>query len=85
MNQKDAYEQKLRAQLDQRLAEIVRLKAKAKIADADAGIERNQEIENVQVKFAVTSGVARKDLQKGLGRAWSSLSAATAAAKSRFK
>ena len=94
MSQKDAYEKKMEATLDQWSAELDGLKAKAKMADADARIALNEEIESAVAKKEAatkkldelknTSDDAWEDLKQGIEGVWTSLDGAVRAAKSRF-
>jgi len=95
MGIKEAYEQKLQAQLDEWKADIDKLKAKANEADADAQIEYYNQIDKLRAmqeaarnKLAElkTSGDdAWEDLKVGIENAWDSLGNALKSAKSRFK
>jgi uncharacterized coiled-coil DUF342 family protein len=95
MSTKDAYKQKLQAQLSEWNAEIEKLRAKADNAEADARIEYQKQIEELRsmhetasAKLAELKGAsddAWEDLKVGIDRASSSLSEALKAAKSRFK
>jgi len=95
MSMKAAYEKKLQAQLDQRKAEIDKLKAKADAAEADVQLEYYKKIEELRsmqesahqkladLKEAGDDGW--EDLKIGMDRAWHSLSDAVKSAVSRFK
>lgn len=95
MSEKEAYEKKLQAQLDEWGAEIDRLKAKADAAGADAQLEYNKQLDELRSKRAAaneklaelkaTSGDAWEDLKDGITKAWGSLSDAMKSAKDRFK
>jgi archaellum component FlaC len=50
MNKKEAYEQKIQAQVDEWNAEILKLKAQAAKARADMQISYNSQIEELQQK-----------------------------------
>lgn len=94
MDQKDAYEKKMKAQLEEWSAEIDRLAARAEKADADARIELNKEIDSAKSKMDAANeklselsdagDEAWEDLKNGIDGAWSSLGTALEAAKSRF-
>ncbi|WPD22031.1 MAG: hypothetical protein SD837_17715 [Candidatus Electrothrix scaldis] len=60
MTMKEAYEQKLQAQLDVWSAEIDKLKAKANSAEADAQLNYQKHIEELQSKKEVASPAASK-------------------------
>lgn len=51
MDNKELYQQKLQAQLDEWTAEIDKLKAKASGASADAQLQLNNEIEMLQTRI----------------------------------
>ena len=95
MSIKAAYEKKLQAQLDECNADMIKLKAKADKAEADAQIEYYKEIEELKSKKASVdqklfelkeaSEDAWEDLKAGADKAWDSLSDAVKSAASRFK
>ncbi|WP_116473251.1 sll1863 family stress response protein [Zobellella maritima] len=95
MSMKDAYQQKLRSQLDEWDAELNRLKAKADMAKADIQIEYNKQIKALQSKrdeagkklaeLEQASDDAWVDLKSGIENAWESLGQALKSASSRFK
>ncbi|MBA3724817.1 MAG: coiled coil domain-containing protein [Candidatus Levybacteria bacterium] len=95
MSIKAAYEKKLQAQLDECNADMIKLKAKADKAEADAQIEYYKEIEELKSKKASVdqklselteaSEDAWEDLKAGADKAWDSLSDAVKSADSRFK
>ena len=95
MDIKEAYEQKLQAQLDQWKADIDKLKAKANEADADAKIEYYNQIDKLQAmqetarnkltELKESGDDAWDDLKAGIESAWDSLGNALKSAKSRFK
>jgi len=92
---KEAYEQKLQAQLDEWSAEIDKLKAKADSAEADAQLEyykRIEELRSMQETAAnKLTGLkdagddAWEDLKAGIESAWDSLGNALKSAASRFR
>ena len=51
MNEKELYQQKKQAQLDEWKAEVDKLKAKASGASADAQLELNREIDTLEGKI----------------------------------
>lgn len=95
MSQKEAYEKKMEAQLEKWSAEIDGLKAKAKMADADARIAINEEIDSAASKKKAAKEKldelkdagddAWEDLKHGIEGAWTSLDAAVRSASSRFR
>jgi hypothetical protein len=94
MNEKEAYERQLQAQLDEWNAEINKLKAKAAKAEADAQIESVryiEELERQQQKaqeklreLQKSSEDAWNDLKVGLDSAWRNLDESIRSASSRF-
>lgn len=69
MNEKQLYQQKKQAQLDEWQAEVDKLKAKASEASADAQLEMNSQIEALEGK--IEEGKAKlaelADASEGLG------------------
>jgi uncharacterized coiled-coil DUF342 family protein len=94
MSMKEAYEQKLQAQLDEWSAQIKKLKAKADMAEADAQFEYYKQIKELQsMQDTVTHKLTEiknagdevwQDLKAGMESARSSLSNALKVAASRF-
>ena len=95
MSKKEAYEKKLKSQLDEWSAEIDKLKAKADSAEADAQLKYHEEIEALRTmqenaknklnELKEAGDSAWEDLSAGIGSAWSSMSDAIKSATSRFK
>jgi hypothetical protein len=95
MNRKQAYEERLRAELDEWTAKIDVLKAKADKAEAGAKLKYYETIEELQSKQVLArdklrrlheaSGDAWIDLKKGVESAWSDLGDAVRSATSRFR
>lgn len=95
MDEKQAYAQKLQAQLDEWNAEIDKLRAKAAKAEAEAEIhyaKQIQELEQQQQEAKArlreleqSSTEAWRDLKVGLDSAWQRLGESVRAASSRFK
>lgn len=95
MSMKEAYEQKLQAQLDEWGAEIDQLKAKADNAKADAQLDYYKQIEELRSMQESTSNKlaelkdagddAWQDLKAGIDSARDSLGHALKSAASRFK
>ena len=94
MKSKQAYEQKVQAQLDAWSAEMDKLKAKARQADADAQLELNDEIEKLQAKRQVAEQKfeelkaagddAWDDMKQGIDSAASALGSSLRSAMGRF-
>jgi chromosome segregation ATPase len=94
MGTRDAFVQKLKAQLDEGNAEIDKLEAKAGRAEADVKIRYQEEIEKLrqqqqsaQAKLEELQQAnedAWEDLKDGVVGAWDSLKGAFEKAKSRF-
>lgn len=95
MSAKEAYVEKVQAQLDQWNADLKKLKAKADEAEADAKIQIQNEIEKVEAKQAETreqlqklrsaSDDAFEDMKAGFESAWGSMSKAMTDAMNRFR
>lgn len=95
MNNKEAYLQKLKAQLDEWDAEIQKFKAKAKKAKDDLNIDYKEDLESLQAsreaaskkleEFGHCSDEAWEDLKEGIEKAWDDLGGAVKSAVSRFK
>ena len=94
MNLKDAYREKLEAQLDEQRARLELLKAKAKRAAADAKIMAYEEIADADAKLAAlksrlkelgnASGDAWQDMRAGIEKAWDDLTESCNKAARRF-
>ena len=95
MNEKELYQQKMQARLDEWKAEIARLKAKASGASADVQLEVNRKIETLEGKIeegkaklaelAEAGEDAWESIKDGVESAWDSLKSAAADAASKFK
>lgn len=95
MSMKEAYEQKLQAQLDEWGAEIDQLKAKADNAKADAQLDYYKQIEELRsmqesarnklAELKDAGDDAWQDLKAGIDSARDSLGHALKSAASRFK
>ncbi|MGB3639162.1 MAG: hypothetical protein WBA39_16540 [Rivularia sp. (in: cyanobacteria)] len=95
METKQAYEAKVKAQLDKLNAQIAQMKAKAAEANADAEIEYNKTIEDLsdkrdaaQVKLneiGKASEDAWQDLKVGFESAWNDLNIAFKSAMDKFQ
>lgn len=94
MNEKEAYEEKQQARLDEWAAEIDKMKAKARQADAEAKLKMNEKIEEAEAMrkqveerledLRSSSGDAWADVKQGLDEASSSLGSSLRDAASRF-
>ncbi len=95
MGDKEVYQQKMKAQLDQWKAQIDLLKAKASGASADAQLEMNKQIKSLESKVddgkaklsALTeaSEEAWQSMKEGVESALSSLKYAFSEAADKFK
>ena len=94
MNDKQAYEKKLQAQLEEWSADIDRLKAKATDLEGDAQLEYNRRIKDLKSmrdaaaerldELRAAGNGAWEDLKGGVDEAWTELEEAFLKAKSRF-
>ena len=94
MSEKQAYEKKLEAQLDAWSADIDKLKARAEKAEADAQLEIERRVDELQAmreaasdkltELKNASDGAWEDLRGGIEDAWDSLGEAMRSARSRF-
>lgn len=94
MSTKQAYQQKIQAQLDEWSAEIDKLRAKADKADAEAEIALNREVDNLRDKknqarekldeLSSAGEGAWEDLKIGVETASTQLGQALRSAQSRF-
>ncbi|WP_018123164.1 hypothetical protein [Desulfovibrio oxyclinae] len=95
MSNREEYVQKMKAKLDELNAEVSRLEAKAKGAEADLRVKYDDEIkqlkerrEEAKVKlaeFQQAGDSAWQDLKIGLQGAWDILDEAIKSASARFK
>lgn len=95
MSDKEIYEQKIKARLDEWQSEIDKYKARLKNAEADAKLEVEQQLNDIQAKqdkakqtFSELSKAgenAWEDVKSGLDRALAELDGAIKAASSEFK
>lgn len=95
MNEKELYQQKRQAQLDEWRAEVDKLKAKASGASADAQLELNREIEALEgrieqgrvkiAELAAASDDAWESIKDGVESAWDSMKSAVSDAAAKFK
>jgi len=95
MSEKELYQQKKQAQLDEWEAEVDKLKAKASGASADAQLELNKEIEELEGKIeqgkaklaelADTSEDAWGSIKESVESAWDSMKSSFSEAAAKFK
>lgn len=95
METKQAYEAKVKAQLDRLNAQIDQMKAKAAEANADAAIEYNKMLEDLSGKrneaqakldeIGRASEDAWEDLKIGFESAWNDLNVAFKSAMNKFE
>jgi hypothetical protein len=95
MNDKDLYQQKKQAQLDEWQAEIDKLKARASMASADAQLEMNKQITAMEshikvgkaklTELAQTSEEAWGSIKLGVDSAWDAMKSAVGDAAAKFK
>ena len=95
MNEKELYQQKKQAQLDEWKAEVDKLKAKASGVSADAQLELNKEIEALEGKIeegktklaeiANASEDAWESIKDGVEFAWDSMKSAFSDVAAKFK
>lgn len=95
MSERDAYVQKIKAQLDHWNAEIDKLEAKSQEASADAQIEyreqidtlkqRRQEITEKLAALKTAGDSAWEDMKSGVELAWNAMDSALRSAVSRFR
>ena len=95
MNDKELYQQKKQAQLDEWKADVDKLKAKASGASADAQMELNKQIGVLESKIeegkiklaelAETSSDAWESVTDGIESAWDSMRSAFSEALDKFK
>ncbi|WP_226702425.1 coiled coil domain-containing protein [Microbulbifer elongatus] len=95
MDDKELYQQKKQAQLDQWKAELDKLKAEAAEASADRKMKLNKEVEHLEGK--VEEGKAKlaeiedasedawASIKEGMDSAWDSMKHAFSDAASKFK
>jgi peptidoglycan hydrolase CwlO-like protein len=94
MDNKEAYINKMKAQLNEWDAEIDKLKAKYEKVSADTALEYQKQIDDLKSKRAAaenkitelkeSSGDAWEELKSGIENAWTSLGEAIKSARSKF-
>ena len=95
MAERDAYVKKLKAMLEEWNAEIDKLDAKARKADAEAKIryeeqvsqlrQKRKELQNMVTQMGEASDDAWEDLKEGLENAWKVFKGTLSKAKSEFE
>ena len=95
MNEKELYRQKHQAQLDEWKAEVARLRARAAGAKADAQIEMNKHLKDLDhrvheggaklAELAAAGEEAWDAARKNVETTWDALKAGVTAAAAKFK
>lgn len=95
MNDKELYQQKMQARLDEWKAEVDKLKAKASGASADVQLDMNKQIKVLErsieegkaklSELAEASEDAWGSIKDGVESAWDSLKSAATDAAGKFK
>lgn len=95
MSTKQAYKQKLDAQMNEWRAEIDKLRAKFNKADADTKIETEKEIGQLEARFEAAKAKMRElsdagdeaweSLRKGIDSSFDSMKSAFQEAKAKFQ
>jgi hypothetical protein len=95
MSTKEAYKQKIEAELELAQAKLAEFKAQAKISTADARIKHAKQVDEIEQSVGATKaklkelGEASEDaweqLKDGVESAWGVLSAAIRNAAAKFK
>lgn len=95
MSKRDAYVKRMQAQLDEWNAEIDRLEAKVKKADADSRVEYEKRLADVRrhrddararmAEFRQAGDDAFEELRDGVEEAWSALKKSLVRAKDRIQ
>jgi len=95
MNDKELYQEKMQAQLDELRAKIDTLKVQATLASADARVEMSRQVAAMESrieegkiklsKLAESSDEAWETMKDGMESAWDSLKAAASEAAAKFK
>jgi DNA mismatch repair ATPase MutS len=95
MDEREAYEKKVRGQIEEWQAEIDKWSAMAKQAQADAQLAYNEQLVKLRAhrdeaqeqlqKLQKTSDDAWDDLRKGMEDAWRDFGRAMETARARFK
>ena len=95
MSERELYQKKMRAQLDEWKAELAKMKAQAEGASADAQLTWKREVEELEREIAQgerrleelgeASGDAWESVKRGAESAWESLSSGFRKASERLK
>jgi flagellar biosynthesis chaperone FliJ len=95
MNEKDLYQQKMQAQLDEWMAKVSVLKARASKASADVQLEMNRQIKTLEnliedgksklSKLAKAGEGAWESLKDGVESAWTTMKSSVSDAAAKFK
>jgi predicted nucleic acid-binding Zn-ribbon protein len=95
VNEKDLYQRKMQAQIDEWKAELSKLRAQSSGASADAQMELNQQIKELEGKveegekklteLSEASEEAWVSIKDGFDSAWESLKSGVKEAASKFK
>ncbi|MHB8894902.1 MAG: sll1863 family stress response protein [Candidatus Geothermincolia bacterium] len=95
MNDKELYRQKYQAQLDEWKAEVAKLKARAAGATADAQLEMNRHVKELDHRMrdasakladlAAASEERWDSVRKNVEKTWDALKAGVGAASAKFK
>lgn len=95
MNEKELYRHKYRAQLDEWKADVAKLKARAAGAKADAQIEMNKHVKELDQRMHEASAKlaeltaagegAWDSVRQNVEKTWDALKAGISAAKVKFK
>lgn len=95
MSTREAYKQKVEAELDLAQAQLDQMKAQAKISSADAAIEFSKEIDDLETNvgntkdklkdLSATDDTAWNDFKEGADHAWNALKTSVGNAAARLK
>jgi len=95
MNEKELYRQKYQAQLDEWKADVAKLQARAAGAKADAQIEMNKHVKELDrrmheasaklAELAAASEEGWDAVRKNMEKTWDALKAGVGAAAAKFK
>lgn len=95
MSTRDAYKQKMEAELEAAQAKLAELKARAKSAGADAQLEASRRMDELEKgvesakaklkELGESSEEAWEKLKDGIDNAWSALSTSVRDAAAKFK
>ena len=95
MSTREAYKQKIEAELELAQAKLAEFKAQAKISTADARIQHAKQVDEIEQRVGATkaklkelceaSEDAWEQLKDGVESAWSTLSVAIQNAAAKFK